>query len=104
MRERFTVEEIVVEDGVVVGVRGHGDGGASVVERARVVIGADGYNSRVARAVRPEQYNEKPVLENAFYTYWSGLPVDGFNTLIRGDRGFAAIPTNDDLTLVLLKT
>jgi 2-polyprenyl-6-methoxyphenol hydroxylase-like FAD-dependent oxidoreductase len=42
------------------------------------------------------------MLENAFYTYWSGLPVDGFNTMIRGDRGFAAIPTNDDLTLVLV--
>jgi flavin-dependent dehydrogenase len=102
VRERFTVEDIVVEDGAVVGIRGHGDGGTSVVERARVVIGADGYNSRVARAVRPEQYNEMPVLENAFYTYWSGLPVDGFKTLIRGDRGFAAIPTNDDLTLVLV--
>jgi flavin-dependent dehydrogenase len=102
VRERFTVEDIVVEDGVVVGVRGHDDGGKSVVERARIVIGADGHNSRVARAVRPEQYNEKPVLENAFYTYWSDLPVDGFNTMIRGDRGFAAIPTNDGLTLVLV--
>ena len=102
VRERFTVEDIVVEDGIVVGIRGHDEGRTSVVERARVVIGADGHNSRVARAVRPEQYNEKPVLENAFYTYWSGLPVDGFNTLIRGDRGFAAIPTNDGLTLVLV--
>ena len=36
MRERFTVEEIVVEDGVVVGIRGHDEGGNSVVERARI--------------------------------------------------------------------
>ena len=27
VRERFTVEEIVVEDGAVVGIRGHGEGG-----------------------------------------------------------------------------
>jgi 2-polyprenyl-6-methoxyphenol hydroxylase-like FAD-dependent oxidoreductase len=48
------------------------------------------------------RYHEKPVLENAFYTYWSGLPVDAFTTVIRGDRAFAAIPTNDDLTLLLV--
>jgi flavin-dependent dehydrogenase len=102
VRERFTVEDIVVEDGVVVGIRGHSDGGESVVERARVVVGADGHNSRVARAVGAARYNEKPMLENAFYTFWSGLPVDGFNTVLRGDRAFAVIPTNDDLTLVLV--
>jgi 2-polyprenyl-6-methoxyphenol hydroxylase-like FAD-dependent oxidoreductase len=73
-----------------------------VVERALVVIGADGHNSRVARAVEAERYREKPVLENAFYTFWRDLPVEAFTTVIRGDRGFAAIPTNDDLTLVLV--
>jgi 2-polyprenyl-6-methoxyphenol hydroxylase-like FAD-dependent oxidoreductase len=102
VRERFTVEDLVTENGTVVGLRGHDAHGRSVVERARVVVGADGWNSRVARTVRPEQYDEKPVLENAFYTFWSGLPVDGFVTTIRGDRAFAAIPTNDDLTLLLV--
>jgi 2-polyprenyl-6-methoxyphenol hydroxylase-like FAD-dependent oxidoreductase len=72
------------------------------VERARVVIGADGHNSRVARAVQADRYHEKPVLENGFYTFWRDLPVDAFTTVIRGDRAFAAIPTNDDLTLVLV--
>lgn len=102
VREGFSVEDILVEHGVVVGIRGHGPNRRPVVERARVVVGADGWNSFVARAVGAERYHEKPVLENAFYTYWSGLPVDGFTTWVRGDRGFAAIPTNDDLTLVLV--
>jgi flavin-dependent dehydrogenase len=102
VRERFTVEDLLVEDGVVVGLRGRDATGSTVVERARVVIGADGWNSRVARAVRPEQYDEKPMLENAFYTFWSDLPVDSFVTTIRDDRAFAAIPTNDDLTLLLV--
>lgn len=102
VREGFTVDEILIEDGTVIGIRGHADGGAEVVERARVVIGADGHNSRVARAVNAERYHEKPVLENAFYTFWRDLPVDAFTTVIRGDRGFAAIPTNDDLTLLLV--
>ena len=102
MRERFTVEEIVVEDGVVVGIRGHDEGGNSVVERARVVIAADGRNSALAKAVQPHQYNEKPMLQWSYYTYWSGLPVDGFEIFIRPDRGGAAISTNDGLTMLVV--
>jgi flavin-dependent dehydrogenase len=102
VRERFTLEEVVIEDGAVVGIRGHGDDGQSVVERARVVIGADGRNSNVAKAVGAEQYNEKPELMWAYYTYWSGLPIDSFSTTARPDRGWAAFPTNDGLTLVVV--
>jgi len=102
VRERFTVEEVVVESGRVVGIRGHGDGGETVFERARVVIGADGRNSHVAKAVRPEQYNEKPMLQWSYYTYWSGLPIDGMETVIRPDRGWGAFPTNDGLTLIVV--
>jgi 2-polyprenyl-6-methoxyphenol hydroxylase-like FAD-dependent oxidoreductase len=102
VRERFTVEGMVAEDGRIVGIRGHADGGRPVVERGRVVIGADGWNSRVARAVRPAQYHAKPMLQWSYYTYWSGLPVGGMETVIRPDRGFAAIPTNDGLTLVVV--
>jgi flavin-dependent dehydrogenase len=102
VREGFTVEDVVVEDGAVVGIRGRQERGRSVVERARVVIGADGRNSHIVRAIRPEQYNEKPPLQWSYYTYWSGLPVDGMETTIRPDRGWAAIPTNDDLTLLVV--
>jgi 2-polyprenyl-6-methoxyphenol hydroxylase-like FAD-dependent oxidoreductase len=102
VRERFTVEDIVTEDGRVTGIRGHSRGGKTVTEHARVVIGADGRHSFVAEAVRPEQYHEKPQLLCGYYTYWSGLPMDGrFETYIRPGRAFAAWPTNDDLTLVI---
>ena len=38
----------------------------------------------------------------SYYTYWSGLPMDGrFETAVRPGRGFAAWPTHDDLTLVI---
>ena len=102
VRERFTVDDIVFEDGAVVGIRGHGEDGKPVFERARVVIGADGRNSHVAKAVKPEQYNEKPMLQWSYYTYWSGLPVDGFETVIRPDRGWGTFPTNDGLTLLVV--
>jgi 2-polyprenyl-6-methoxyphenol hydroxylase-like FAD-dependent oxidoreductase len=102
VRERFSVEEIQFEDGRVVGIRGRDEHGKPVIERARVVVGADGHNSRVARAVGAGVYRDLPVLEYAFYTFWSGLGIDGFPVWIRGDRGIAAIPTNDDLTLLLV--
>ncbi|HEY7138294.1 MAG TPA: NAD(P)/FAD-dependent oxidoreductase [Acidimicrobiia bacterium] len=102
VREGFTVDELVVEDGVVTGIRGRTSGGTEVVERARVVVGADGRNSRVAKAVRPHQYHEKPMLQWSAYTYWSGLPIGGMETVIRPDRGWGAFPTNDGLTLVVV--
>ena len=102
MREGFTVEELLVEDGRVVGIKGRSKGGVTVTERANIVVGADGRHSLVAEAVRPDQYHEKPPLLAGYYTYWSGLPMDGrFETYIRAHRGFAAAPTNDGLTLTV---
>jgi 2-polyprenyl-6-methoxyphenol hydroxylase-like FAD-dependent oxidoreductase len=102
VREGFGVDDILVEDGRVVGLRGRDAGGRIVIERARVVVGADGWASRVARAVRPAQYHEKPMLQTSYYTYWSDLPVDGMQTVIRPGRGWAAFPTNDGLTLLVV--
>ncbi len=103
LREGFTVEEVLLEDGRVTGIRGHAKGGAPVSERARVVIGADGKHSLLAKAVQPERYNEMPGLAPSYYAYWSGLPTDAFDVHIRAEngRGWAAIPTHDDLTCVV---
>jgi 2-polyprenyl-6-methoxyphenol hydroxylase-like FAD-dependent oxidoreductase len=102
VREQFTVDEVVIEHGALIGIRGHAKGGKPVLERARVVIGADGRNSHVAKAVGAEQYNEKPKLQWSYYTYWSGLPVNGFEIFVRPDRGWAAMPTNDGLTMLVV--
>jgi 2-polyprenyl-6-methoxyphenol hydroxylase-like FAD-dependent oxidoreductase len=102
VREGFSVEDVVFDAGRVDGIRGRGRGGATVTERARVVIGADGLHSLVARAVDAEPYHEKPPLLAAYYSYWSGLPMHGrFESYNRPQRAFAAWPTNDDLTLVI---
>jgi 2-polyprenyl-6-methoxyphenol hydroxylase-like FAD-dependent oxidoreductase len=102
VREGFTVEEILIEGGTVTGIVGHGPDGRQVVERARFVIGADGTNSLVARAVQPAVHHEKPVLQTGAYTYWSGLPCEAFEVYVGPDRGVGALPTNDGLTLVVL--
>jgi 2-polyprenyl-6-methoxyphenol hydroxylase-like FAD-dependent oxidoreductase len=102
VREGFTVDEILVEDGAVVGIRGGERGHAPVSEHARVVVGADGRNSSVVKAVNPERYHEKPAISPAFYSYWSGVGSSGFEVVIRERCGMAAFPTHDDLTLVIV--
>jgi flavin-dependent dehydrogenase len=96
VRQDFNVDDLVFEDGAVVGIRR-----GAVVERARLVIGADGRTSHVARAVQAAEYNTKPRLQYAYYTYFSDLPVDGFETHIRPDRGFGCAPTNDGHTMIV---
>lgn len=102
VREGFTVEDLVVEDGRVAGIRGHGRNGVNVTEKARVVVGADGLNSFVARRMSAEQYNERPALQAGYYSYWSGMPMQGFEAYDRMGRAWAAWPTNDGLTLIVL--
>jgi flavin-dependent dehydrogenase len=98
LREGFTVEGLLIEDGRVTGIRGHGEREL----RARVVVGADGHHSLVARLAGAEPYNEIPPQQVSYYTYVSGLPMDGrYEVHLRPGRGFGAWPTNDGLTLVI---
>jgi 2-polyprenyl-6-methoxyphenol hydroxylase-like FAD-dependent oxidoreductase len=103
VRTDFIVEEIVRDGDRVVGIRGRRKGGQDVTERAQVVVGADGVHSLLARTLAPAEYNAKPPLEASYYAYWSGLPMNGrLEGYDRGNRVWAAWPTNDDLTLVIV--
>jgi flavin-dependent dehydrogenase len=84
----------------VTGIRGHAKEGDPVSEKATVVVGADGKHSLLAKAVKPEAYNERPSQLAMYYAYWSDLPVSGFETTVRAEsrRGWAALPTHDGLT------
>jgi flavin-dependent dehydrogenase len=97
VREGVNVDGVVVEDGAVVGIRC-----GSTVERARIVVGADGRVSHVAKAVGAAEYNTKPRAQYAYYTYFSGLPSRSLETVVRPDRGFGVAPTNDGLTMVVV--
>ncbi|MEU4245547.1 NAD(P)/FAD-dependent oxidoreductase [Actinoplanes sp. NPDC026619] len=96
VREDFSVEELVFDDGKVTGIRGGG-----VTERSRVVVGADGRNSVVAKAVGAPAYEDHAPLTVGYYSYWSNLPTDTFEAYSRPGRGWAVCPTNDGLTLVI---
>ncbi|KRA37820.1 MULTISPECIES: NAD(P)/FAD-dependent oxidoreductase [unclassified Nocardioides] len=96
VREDHNVDELLIEDGRVVGIRS-----GQREDRARIVIGADGRNSHVAKAVHAVDYNTKPRLQYSYYAYFSGLPTDQFEIFIRPDRGFACAPTNDGQTMIV---
>ena len=99
VREGFTVDEVLGSGGQVDGIRGRDAGGVSVMERARVVVGADGRNSLVAKAVRPAPYAERPPLTVGYYTYFSNLPTDTFEAYSRPGRGWAVCPPNAHVAL-----
>jgi flavin-dependent dehydrogenase len=98
IRTGFPVDELVFEDGAVVGVRS-GD----VVERARVVVGADGRNSFVARTAEATSYDERPGLACAYYTYWGGVEAGPVELYPReGRMVMGGAQTNDGLQIVIV--
>ena len=96
MRPAFTVDGVLTDGGRVVGIRGHARGGAALTERARLVVGADGRRSRVARAVAAPAYRARPTLTCAYYTYWSDVPsgeeIEGY---FLPRRVILVFPTSD---------
>ncbi len=96
----------------VVGVRFRPIGSSTESEaRARIVIGADGRNSFVAREVGAAAYNEVPALFAWYYGYFPNVPLDvppsamaerlaGYPA-VGADYGAAFVfPTDTGLTLV----
>jgi flavin-dependent dehydrogenase len=98
VRTGFAVDDLLLTDGKVTGVRGRVRGGTPVTERARVVVGADGQHSLVARAVRAAPYHARPAVACYYHAYWSGVPVRGLEVYRRQDRFVVAFPTNEGRT------
>jgi flavin-dependent dehydrogenase len=102
LREGFLVRDLVWEGDHVSGITGRSATGTTVTETAQMVIGADGLHSLVARQVAAPTYDTKPAFACAYYTYWSGVPLDGVEFYPREHRGFGAIPTHDGLTCIVV--
>src|SRR5919205_484417 len=100
LREGFSVEEVTADGGAVTGVRGRDRKGEPVTERARIVVGADGARSVVARAVGAPVYNDRGTLTANYYSYWSGVELDTVELHPRPGRLVVADKTNDGLVMV----
>lgn len=102
VREGFRVEELIFDGDRVVGVRGRTREGARVEERARIVVGADGRHSFVARTLRLPKYDERPKCTFAYWSYYSGFNLETVQLHRRGRLGAAAVPTNFGQNMVLV--
>jgi flavin-dependent dehydrogenase len=101
--ERLRVDDVLVEGGRCVGVRGRDDDGAPQERRARIVVGADGVGSLVARRLGLA----KPVRRSARYAV--GGHYAGFGSLdgcvemyVGGGAYFALNPLDAACTNVMV--
>lgn len=98
-RENTSVSDLVFDGDRVVGVRLASPGGTQSVERATLVVGADGMRSTVAEKVGARLEIEDAAVTCAFYSYWSDLPPT-FRLFEAPGRWLGTVPTNDGATLV----
>ena len=103
LREHFSVEELLTDGDRVTGIRGHAAGGATVTEQARIVIGADGLHSLVARSVAgPRLQRDARAHLRLLHLLGAISPSEGAELYPRPDRMIVAGPTNDGLTLMIV--
>ena len=100
-RGGFTVTELLWDGDRVKGIRGRNRYGATITEKAKIVIGADGARSFVAKNVQAPIIIDRGKLTCNYYSYFSGIPVEGAELYPRTDNMFVVDATNDDLTLVV---
>ncbi|MCS0608248.1 FAD-dependent monooxygenase [Massilia solisilvae] len=85
------------------GVVGRSRTGERLEWNARLVVGADGMQSTVARLAGARMLEERPSYACNYYSYWDGLELGRAELYVRGDgvRRFAvAAPTNDGATII----
>lgn len=102
VREGFRVDELLVTDGRVVGIRGTTAEGAQVMERAKVVVGADGRRSFTAQMLNLPRIDERTRCSFAYWTYFSGFKVDQARLFRRGRLSLSVVPTSFGHNIVLV--
>ncbi len=106
VRDQFTVSSLIFDEGRVAGIRGSGKNGIETAERAKVVVGADGIRSSVAKSVGAEVYVDGGSHTCGYYAYYSGIRDKDHAASLNirtGDRRFyITFPTNDGLDMLFL--
>ena len=71
--------------------------------RARLVIGTDGRNSRIARLAGAKTYHDHPPVTFGYYTYWRGCPVADVHAWLEPGRFFGIFPVGGGLALAFVQ-
>jgi flavin-dependent dehydrogenase len=102
VRERLTVEDLVWDRGAVAGFVTRSPAGHRTTHRTRVVVGADGLRSVVARRLGLVRHS--PPQRIAFAAHVADVPgVDGVGELHVSDRGYVGLgPVGGGITTVAL--
>lgn len=98
-RDGCAVTGLLCEDDRVIGVRYTDRSGQIHEERTRLVVGADGMRSTVARLVDAPMILEDPLMTCVYYSYFTGVPAD-FELYEAPRRWIGCAPTNDGQTLI----
>lgn len=101
LRDDVTAEAVIWDGNQVVGIKARSRNGRTFEERARMVIGADGVHSFVAKAVGAQEYDTRPPLATYYYSYYSGFAIEDIEQYVGVPyQGAACFPTHDGLTLI----
>ncbi|MGS2804966.1 NAD(P)/FAD-dependent oxidoreductase [Nocardia sp. MW-W600-9] len=98
--EGFTVTGLLRDGDRVAGIRGRVGEGPEQEFRAKLVVGADGANSIVAKEVGAATYEGSPAACFVYYSYYEGVDWGMHHRTGFGEQQFASWPTNDGLALV----
>ena len=107
LRLQARVDGLLVEEGVVVGAVVQQISGKKQEVRARVVVGADGKQSQVARWVGAEKYDERPIGRPIYYGYFHGftpLAEPAIEMFFVSDRIGFCFPMRPDEHCLILET
>jgi len=102
LKEGARVTDLIYENDMVIGVKWK-DSNQGGEERAKVVVGADGINSFIAKEVRAQNEYQEPINRAMYYAYYKGItanegPAAEFH--FRGNTLVYCFPCDDDLTLL----
>jgi flavin-dependent dehydrogenase len=94
------IDDVIVDErGRVRGITAVAGGRPHRID-ADIVIGADGLHSTIAQRVGAARVVEGRHSAGVLYSYWEGLPVDGYYWRFQAGASIGAIPTNHGATCV----
>jgi 2-polyprenyl-6-methoxyphenol hydroxylase-like FAD-dependent oxidoreductase len=103
LREQFSVEAFTNDGDRLTGIRGRDTrGGTRAIEHGRIIIGADGRNSRLAQTVQAPVYEAVSTLLCYYFSYWGGVPCDALEVYVRNHRVILVFPTHDEMTAIFI--